>query len=70
MTEGSNFLPAAKDAAEQMVVEFAKAALQGALSDPACNPATQDRINEVCDFCWHIAKTMVQRRPPLTELVQ
>lgn len=54
----------------QLVLEFAKAALQGSLSDPACNPATQERIDEVCDFCWRIAKTMVERMPPFTESIQ
>lgn len=62
----ANGLPHLKDSNE-LVVEFAKAALTGAMADPACNPSTQDRINEVCDFCWHIAKTMVERRPPRTE---
>jgi hypothetical protein len=56
-------LPHLKDPQHDLVVEFAKAALVGALADPTCNPTTQSRVNEVCDFCWHIAQTMVDRRP-------
>lgn len=69
MNDGHSILPL-KDSNEQMVVEFAKAALTGAMADPACNPATQDRVNEVCDFCWHIARTMVERKPQMSEPTQ
>jgi hypothetical protein len=60
-------VPNLKDPHDHLVFEFAKAALTGAMADPTCNPSTQDRINEVCDFCWHIARTMVRRQPPSDE---
>jgi hypothetical protein len=49
-----------------LVIEFAKYALGGALKDPTCNPETQERLNEVCDFCWLAAQTMVARMPPMS----
>lgn len=55
---------------DALVVDFAKAALQGVLADPMCSPKNQERLNEVCDFCWTVALTMVERRPPISESVQ
>jgi hypothetical protein len=52
---------------QALMVEFAKAALSGALADPTCNPSSQERVDEVCDFCWNVARSMVERMPPAVD---
>lgn len=49
---------------DALETEFAKAALQGLLMDPNVNPRNTLALNTAVDFCWHIARTMVERRPP------
>ena len=48
--------------------ELAKAALAGMLQDPNVNPRNQEALDTTVDFCWLIARAMLERRPPKRNL--